>query len=441
MYQPSRQPNQLKRTRPARRLRMPDCLRPTVLVLFVITAFAGGVGVDRLALDGTHDATAATIFTELPEFAILEETYNAIRENYVQSDDISDKDLIYGASQGMVEALGDEGHSTFLSPEEAERNEASLRGELIGIGVYVDRTGPMPVVIAPIDNSPAYDAGIKSGDVIVAIDGTLTADMDEDEWTERIRGDAGTEVKLSILHQGDEEPYEVTITREKIRVQPVSWRMLPGDIAWIKLSEFSQGATDGLVVALSQAKAGGAKGVILDLRNNPGGFVFEAQNVGSQFLKDGSILFREQDREGKVTPVKTPGNSGEWLDGPVVVLVNEGSASAAEIVSSALRDNERATLIGETTFGTGTVLLPFELSDGSVVQLGTELWLTADGDQIWKKGVVPDKEVTLDEGSYPALPIDFTRPELTDNEFAALQDGQLAAGYESMQQTLRQGHS
>ncbi|HZA91158.1 MAG TPA: S41 family peptidase, partial [Gemmatimonadales bacterium] len=269
----------------------------------------------------------------------------------------------------------------------------------------------------------------------------LTADMDEDEWTERIRGDAGTEVKLRLLHQGDEEPYEVTITREKITVQPVSWRMLPGDIAWIKLSEFSQGATDGLVVALSQAKAGGAKGVILDLRNNPGGFVFEAQNVGSQFLKDGSILFREQDREGKVTPVKTPGNSGEWLDGPVVVLVNEGSASAAEIVSSALRDNERATLIGETTFGTGTVLLPFELSDGSVVQLGTELWLTADGDQIWKKGVVPDKEVTLNEGSYPALPIDFTRPELTDNEFAALQDGQLAAGYESMQQTLRQGHS
>jgi carboxyl-terminal processing protease len=296
----------------------------------------------------------------------------------------------------------------------------------------------MPVVIAPIDNSPAYEAGIKSGDVIVAIDGTLTADLEEDEWTERIRGDAGTDVSLSLLHQGDEKPYDVTITRQKIIVDPVSWRMLPGNVAWVKLSEFSQGATDGLVQALGEAKAEGAEGLILDLRNNPGGFVFEAVNVGSQFLPDGSVLFREQDREGNVKPVTTPGNSGEWLDRPVVVLVNEGSASAAEIVSSALRDNERATLIGETTFGTGTVLLPFELSDGSVVQLGTQLWLTADGDQIWKRGVAPDEEVVLDAGTYPALPIDFTQTELTPDQFSAVDDGQLTAGYEAVQQTLRQ---
>ena len=426
-----------KKTPSPPRLRLPMRLRTPVMSLLVLIAFTSGIGVDRVVLEETHDVTASTILTELPEFAIIEETYDAIRENYVQSDGVTDKALIYGASQGMVEALGDEGHSTFLTPEEAERNEASLRGELIGIGVYVDRTGPMPVVIAPIDNSPAYEAGIKSGDVIVAIDGTLTADMEEDQWTERIRGDAGTDVLLSLLHQGDDEPYEVTITREKITIQPVSWRMLPGDIAWVKLSEFSQGAADGLIVALSQAKAVGARGVILDLRNNPGGFVFEAVNVGSQFMKDGSVLFREQSREGKVTPVVTPGNGGEWLDGPIVVLVNEGSASAAEIVSSALRDNDRATLIGETTFGTGTVLLPFKLSDGSVVQLGTELWLTADGDQIWKKGVVPDEEIVLDDGSYPALPIDFIQPVLTPNELASVQDAQLMAGYETMQQTLR----
>ncbi len=420
----------------SRRFHTPRSLRPVLMSLLVVIAFTGGIGVDRVILDGARDATASTILTDLPEFAILEETYDTIRENYVQSDRVSDQALIYGASQGMVEALGDEGHSTFLTPDEAEISEAALRGELIGIGIHVDRTGPMPVVIAPIDNSPAYRAGIKSGDVIVAIDGVLTAEMEQDEWTKRIRGDAGTEVSLRLLHQGDEEPYEVRIIREKITVDPVSWRMLPGDIAWVKLSEFSQGATDRLVEALRQAKAEGAKGLILDLRNNPGGFVFEAINVGSQFLAKDSVLYREQDREGNVTPVKTLGDTGEWRDGPMVVLINEGSASAAEIVSSALRDNGRATLIGETTFGTGTVLLPFELSDGSVVQLGTELWLTAAGDQIWKKGVAPDEEQQLDEGAYPALPIDFPQANVSADEFAAVEDEQLTAGYQAVQTSL-----
>ncbi len=406
-----------------------------VMLLMVLIAFTTGVGVDRVALNDAKSATAATMLTELPEFSILEQTYDAIRNNYVQSDDISDEELIYGASQGMVEAVGDTGHSTFLDPDEADLFESSLKGELIGVGIYVDQTGPLPVVIAPIDQSPAYEAGIKSGDVIIAIDGTLTADLDPEEWAARIRGDAGTGVALRI-QRGDEQPFEIMLTRAEIRVHPVAWRMLPGNIAWVKLSEFSQGATGAMIQALTAARAEGAEGLILDLRNNPGGYVFEASGVGSQFLPDGSVLYQSQNKEGQVSKVTTGGDIGEWLDLPMVVLINEGSASASEIVSSSLRDNGRATLIGETTAGTGTVLEPFELSDGSVVQLGTELWLTAEGEQLWKRGVTPDKSIPLDEGTFPSLPIDFSGEVIPQAGFDAVSDTQLKAGYSEIEELV-----
>ena len=403
--------------------------RLSIVAVLVILSTSFGVVLGN-RMDGPSGATASTMLTQIPEFTVVEETYDAIRENYVLADEISDEELMYGAATGMVEALGDEGHSTFLDPQEAEAFERSSRGELIGIGIQVDTSGPQPIVIAPIDGSPALEAGIRSGDVIIAVDGVETIDVGSENVAELIRGEAGTDVTLTIRHQDELEPFDVTITRELIIIEPVSYVMMPDGILWLRVSQFSAGATEGVVEALRYGKSQDMSGVILDLRNNPGGLVFEAIGIGSQFLPGGSVLYQEQVADGTVREVKTIGDSGEWQDGDLVVLVNTGSASASEIVSSGIRANERGILIGETTFGTGTVLLPFELSDESVALLGTKLWLTADGNDIWKRGVEPNIVVTLEPGVAPTRPTEYEAALLTESDLVVLEDTQLIRAFE-----------
>jgi carboxyl-terminal processing protease len=412
---------------PRRRRRHP--VRVTVLTLLVVLSFTAGAGVDRVGWLGGSGAAADSSFTNIAQFQTLEETYNAIRAHYVDSKDITDAELLYGAASGMVNALGDTGHSTFLTPDEAKQQDQELNGELIGIGVYVDSSGMQPVVIAPIPDSPAMRAGIKSGDTIVAINGTETRTTDPSQWTTMIRGDAGTPVTLTIEHAGATTTEDVKITRAKIKVNPVSWKMLPDHVAWIQLTEFSTGAGDQIELALTAAKKAGAKGVILDLRNNPGGYVSEADKVASQFMPKGSVLFKEQDRSGDVSSYRTTGSNGAWLKGPLVVLVNGNSASAAEIVSASLHDNKRATLIGETTVGMGTVLTPYTLSDGSQAVLGVSIFLAPSGQQIWKKGVTPDKEVGLKAGIMATMTQEFEGDTVTIAEIKQAQDQQLLSGY------------
>lgn len=412
-------------------------LRSLVMGLMLLLAVGAGIGIDRYLIDfSSAGAQGETDITDLSEFQTLEETYRVIRENYVESDEITDEQLIYGASTGMVDALGDTGHSTFLDPEEAIAFERSSRGELIGIGIQIDSESSPPRVIVPIQNSPAFKAGIQPGDLILTVDGQDTTELEPGtEVGSLIRGEEGTDVTLELQHQGETGSYEVTITRTRIQVKPVSWAMLPNDVIWIRLSEFSSGATEGMQAALREGKKLGAKSVILDLRANPGGLVFEAMGVGSQFLPGDSVLYKEKDREDQVRGVRTVGNNGEWQDGPVIVLINGDSASAAEIVSSALRDNGRAELVGETTFGTGTVLLPIDLEDGSSVLIGTDLWLTANGEEIWKKGVEPTIEVENEVGVEPAFPYLFEDNQLTAAQLEALPDTQLVRAYEEITKT------
>ncbi|HEV2067733.1 MAG TPA: S41 family peptidase [Thermomicrobiales bacterium] len=409
-------------------------LRALVTAALLLVAMGAGVGIDRYLLEfSPAGAQSGNELAELDEFGILSDTYSLIRENYVESDEVTDEQLIYGASRGMIDALGDEGHSTFLDPEEADVFEASSRGELIGIGIQIDTEVSPPVVIMPIQGSPAFEAGIEAGDEIVAVDGVDTTEIDDPEDVGNlIRGDEGTDVTLELRHEGEEDTYEVTITRSRIDLNPVSWAMLPEEILWIRLSEFSSGATEGVQEALREGKARGAKGVILDLRANPGGLVFEAIGVGSQFLPNDTVLYQEQDVDGAIREVRTVGSNGEWQQGPLVVLVNDNSASAAEIVSSSIRDNERGEVLGVTTFGTGTVLLPFELEDGSLAVLGTELWLTAEGEEIWKKGVDPTIEVELDPEADVALPYTYAGNVVPEDVFTTLLDNQLIAAYEEV---------
>ena len=424
--------------KPLGKLRRPRGLKPqlrsVVMAVMLIMAMGVGAGLDRFAIQ-QGIVGADGVFTELPEFEVLEDTYDLIRENYVESDQISDEELIYGATAGMVDALGDTGHSTFMDPEQAEQYELSITGQLIGIGVQLDYTGGVVTVVAPIDNSPAFEAGIRSGDVILEVDGALLEEIAADdlqlEVPAMIRGEEGTDVTLVLRHYGETETYEVTITRARITVEPVSWRMLPNNVMWLRLSEFSSGATEGVVDALREGKEAGAVAVVLDLRNNPGGLVYEAIGVNSQFMPNGSTLYQQQDSDGDIKPIKTVGNDGEWLDGPLVVLINNGSASAAEITSSALQANDRAVLYGETTFGTGTVLLPFGLTDGSIAMLGTDLWLTADGEQIWMEGVEPGIEVVLEPGVQVDVPVLHEDQVISDDEYSLIEDSQLTAGYDA----------
>jgi len=402
------------------------------ILLVLSTSFGAMLGA---GLDRSDGATASTMLTQIPEFQIVEETYDAIRSNYVLADDITDRELVYGAASGMIDALGDEGHSTFLDPQEAIEFERSSRGELIGIGIQIDSSGPQPVVIAPIDGSPAFEAGVKPGDVIISVDGVDTMEVGAEEASKLIRGEEGTDVTLVLRHQHELEPYEIRLTRQKIEVNPVSYAMMPNDVLWLRVSQFSAGATEGVVEALQYGKAQGMSGVLLDLRNNPGGLVLEAIGIGSQFLPPGTVLYQEQNADGSVHEVRTIGQEGEWQSGDLVVLINEGSASASEIVSSGIKDNERGTLYGETTFGTGTVLLPFDLSDGSMALLGTKLWLTADGNDIWKRGIAPDVTVSLEPGVSPNLPFEFRDRTITEEDLAAFEDGQLLKAYDGLQQT------
>ncbi len=395
--------------------------------IVILAVFAAGVGVDRFVLQSGPVAGAADTFTEHEDFDVLESTWDLIQSNWVLADELDDEDLIYGAAAGMVEALGDEGHSAFLDPEQAEQFNESSTGEFTGVGIEIGVRDNNVVVIAPIDNSPAMEAGIKSGDVIVAVNDESVEGFETFEVGELVRGDAGTEVQLT-LRRPDGEEYTVDLIRRKIVIESISWRMLPDNIAHVRISGFNVAVTRDLREALAEAKEQGAVGVILDLRNNPGGLVYEAIGVASQFMPEGSTIFQHQQANQDPYPVVTVGFDGAWLEGPLVVLVNEGSASAAEIVGGSLRDNDRATLIGQTTFGTGTVLTPFEQPDGSIVLLGTALWLTADGDQIWKEGVDPDIEVELPIDAEVSRPSDDALVATMDEE--PIEDTQLQAAFD-----------
>ena len=401
--------------------------------LIIVAVFSAGVGVDRLVLQGAPQAGAADTFTHNEDFDVLESTWDLIQNNWVLADETEDEDLIYGAAAGMVEALGDEGHSAFLTPEQAQQFEEASVGEFTGVGIEIGVRDNNVVVIAPIDNSPAMEAGIKSGDTILEVNGESVEGFETFEVGELVRGDAGTEVQLTLRRPNNEE-YTVDLIRRKIIIESVSWRMLPNDIAQVRISGFNVAVTRDLRAALAEAREQGAVGVILDLRNNPGGLVSEAIGVASQFLEEGTTIFQHQGANQEPYPVKTVGFDGAWLEEPLTVLVNEGSASAAEIVGGALRDNGRADLIGQTTFGTGTVLTPFEQPDGSIVLLGTALWLTADGDQIWKEGVEPDVEVELPVEAQVSRPSDDIDTSKMDEE--PLEDLQLQAAYDHLREAI-----
>jgi carboxyl-terminal processing protease len=357
-----------------------------------------------------------------PNFRLMAEAWNTIQRIYVDRKAINPKFMTYGAIGGMVDALGDTGHSRFLSPEMLKQERSLTKGEFEGIGAEVRMRNGQLVIVAPIDGSPAQRAGLKAGDIILKVDGKEVTGLPLNQAVDLILGPAGSPVKLTLLDGKSGHSKEVPLIRAHVTFQSVSWRHLPGTtVAHLRVATFNNGVAKDLRKILTTIQEEGMTGIILDLRNNPGGLYQEAVASASQFLKDGNVLF-EKDALGKTKPVPVqPGGIATSI--PVVVMINGGTSSGAEIVAGALQDANRARLVGEKTFGTGTVLQTFTLSDGSALMLAIEEWLTPSGHTIWHEGISPDVVVPLPPEVIPLIPA--TEKELTVRELGQSQDVQL----------------
>jgi carboxyl-terminal processing protease len=402
------------------------------LMVFMGAGFTGGVLVDHFLIPPSIASASAP--TQPDGLDLVNQAYQVIQQHYVDRSAVNQTQLEYGAISGMVDALGDTGHSRFLTPEMVEEQNNFTRGAFEGIGAEVTTKDGHVVIVTPMDGSPAQAAGVKPGDIIVKVDGIDMAGMNINEVVSKVVGPAGTKVSISLQDPDTGAIRDVTITRAKINLQNVTWNILPGtSIAHLKISAFSNGVTRDLKSALKQIQSQGTTGIILDLRNDPGGLLDEAIGVTSQFLGSGNVLL-VKDAQGREKAMSVdPG--GLALNTALVVLVNQGTASAAEIVAGAIQDAERGTLVGETTFGTGTVLNHFDLTDGSEILLATHEWLTPSGRVIWHQGIAPDVIVSMSPDVIPSMP--NSEKSLTASELQSSLDVQLLKAIEILSKGLQ----
>ncbi len=392
------------------------------LAVALAIVLSGVVG-HTLGGDGDSPRTT-TVQQDSQDFRILDEIYRILGEDFVNPDALDPDILRAGAINGILQALGDP-HTIYITPEEYALGIDIFSGTFEGIGAQVERdpiTGEI-VIVTPFRDSPAEKAGVRPGDVILAVDGDSTEGWSVTDAVRRIRGPEGTPVTLTLQHSsGDVE--DVTITRGTIVIPTVFSRPIEDasgasveDLAYIELQQFTEKTVDDLKKELKRIEDAGYQGLILDLRRNPGGALDATVAVADMFL-DGGVVLTQVDRDGSETVFEArPG--GEAVDIPMVVLVGPGSASGAEVVAGALRDNQRATLIGEKTFGKGSVNHLRELSDGGALYVTIARWLTPSGEQIEGVGLSPDVFV-----------------EFSDDDIAAQRDVQLFAAINFLRDNL-----
>ena len=394
-----------------------------VLVLAVLLA-ATALGSFYL---GRSQSPASLGKEDRESLALYAEALDTVREDYVDQQALDPEKQTYGAIEGMLDTLGDKGHTRFLTPEERAQNEEGLSGTYVGIGVQLEAEGDEVVVATPIEGSPADRAGIRSGDVLMAVNGESVRGEDISEIVERVKGPEGTAVRLTVLRGEEERKFD--LERAEIKSPVVSWALIEGtDVAHVFLSSFSDESARELRGAFEEARSAGARRFVLDLRNNPGGRLDQAVEMAGYFLEPGSVAYVRKEASDGREEVEVEGEPG-LTDAPLAVLINEGSASSSEILAGALRDNGRATAIGETTFGTGTVLSEFVLRDGSSILLGVAEWLTPKGDFIRETGIAPDVEVKLGEGAEPLAPQEVRN---LSREEALARDAQLRRAFEDL---------
>ena len=326
-----------------------------------------------------------------------------IKDNYYEK--IDNPKMVEGAIKGMVSAL-DDPYTVFMNKKEFDELKTSTQGSFTGVGIYIgDKDGKI-VVVAPIEDSPAEKAGIKSGDIITKVNGQEVSAKESDKAVSMMKGKAGTKVKITIYREGVGEK-DIEVTREKIVFKTVKSEMLPDNIAYIRITTFDENTSKAFVSALDDMKSKGMKGLILDLRDNPGGLLDECKVVADKLLGKGTIVYT-LDKDGKKEVLES---DEDKINVPLVVLTNGGTASASEIVSGAVRDHKAGTLIGTTTFGKGLVQTVIPLIDGTGIKVTTARYYTPSGECIQKKGIKPDIEVPLPDNLKDKPIVELNRAE------------------------------
>lgn len=333
------------------------------------------------------------------DFSLFWEAWHEIQEEYVNPEDIDVQELIHGAISGMVESLEDP-YTVFFNPEDAKRFLEDVGGSFEGIGAEIGIREKQLQIIAPLEGTPAQRVGLRPGDMIIKIDDVSTMDITIEEAVTLIRGPKGTEVTLTIMRDEWDSSEDFIIKRAVIKIPSLKWELLEENIAYIKLYHFSERIDQDFKEMATEILKSSAEKIILDLRGNPGGFLEKSQDIAGWFLERGQTVVIEDfggKREQEI--YKAKGNS-KFLDYPLVILINQGSASASEILASALRDNRGIKMIGETSFGKGSVQTLQSLRDGSSLKITIANWLTPNEELITDKGLEPDIEVEMTEEDY-----------------------------------------
>lgn len=370
-----------------------------IIAVLISTFFGGfyagqGNKADAARLIAYYDEKANTDTSEDLDFNLYWEVWNRLKSEHVDKNSLKNRDLFYGSLKGMAEATGDP-YTVFMDPEEAQGFRDDLAGTFEGIGAEIGMRDDIITIVAPLDGMPAQKAGLKAGDKIYAINNESSLGLSVDEAVRKIRGEKGTKVTLTIIRGEKGKAFDISIVRDVITVKSVKTEMRSDGLYVIKVTNFNDDTLGLFNAAINDILTKKPKGIILDLRNNPGGYLDTAVALASEWVEAGPIV-AEQFGENRRN--EYPANGYARLkDYPTVVLINGGSASASEILAGALRDYKKATLVGEQTFGKGSVQTLEELSDGSSLKVTVAKWLTPAGDFINEKGLEPQVKVEITE--------------------------------------------
>lgn len=397
-----------------------------IMLMFLTILLTAGLTIFALTF-GEKKVVEVKVPVERTEFKKLYEAYDKLNEKYYI--DVDDEAIISGAINGMFDALEDP-YSDYMSKAEADSFNEGLSSSFQGIGAEIQERNGLITVISPIKNSPAEKAGILPGDIIMSVDGKSIQGLSASEAVMLIRGEKGTEVKLAIQRGSSEKAIDITIVRDDIPLETVYGELLEDGIAHIQITSFSENTYDELLTILNDYEAKGMNGIILDVRQNPGGYLEQAISISNLFVPEGKAIVQVQDKKGE--PEVYYAEGGKKFEQPVTVLIDSGSASASEILAGALSESAGAKLVGITTFGKGTVQTVNSLEDGSTAKFTTGKWLTPDGNWANDGGIKPDVEVEY--ASYATLPyldasIEY-KEGMSSDEIKAAEEMFSVLGYE-----------
>ena len=390
---------------------LPKFMMPVAATIAGVLIFIGGVNVGNGNITVRQSNLPAGHSGDLPEdlnYESVEQVYDTLKKTY--DGQLDTEKLLDGLKDGLAQATGDQ-YTEYLNPQEFQEFDEQLNGSFSGIGAELGKEDNVLVIVAPIAGFPAEKAGLRPKDVISKIDGEQAYDLSVTEAVNKIRGEAGTKVKLTIIRGGTEE-LEFEIERAQITIPSVTTEILDGNIGYMKVSRYGEDTTKLARAAAIQFKQAGVKGVILDVRGNPGGLLNSAVDLASLWLPSGKVVLQEKRGDTVVQTFRASGTA-TLKDIPTVVLIDEGSASASEITAGALKDNDVATLIGQKTFGKGSVQQLEELVGGGMLKVTIARWYTPAGKNIDKEGIEPD-----------------TKVERTDEDYAASRDPQKNAAHD-----------